>query len=213
MSNASTRLASAAEELVKAVTLEVDSFTHQKLCTNLESVKGSLESRLNSINRVVKALGEKIDSGIDEVNHNQADIKNLLEKQNSFILKQSSIISNQHKINNLQWAITHCEVGAFKYKEVAIDRVISSEELARQAIGWFMIDEGLILCEKYVMPDFNTSPPLPVLYSTESYDDEDELERSKQAFRDNMKGHIMKLIGKEPLLSKAQNGEYAIYYD
>jgi hypothetical protein len=46
-------LAQAAEQLVKAAQLEVDSVTQLKLTTALEGLKDSLDTKLNSVQQVV----------------------------------------------------------------------------------------------------------------------------------------------------------------
>eukprot|EP00592_Proboscia_alata_P002718 CAMPEP_0194370292 /NCGR_PEP_ID=MMETSP0174-20130528/18565_1 /TAXON_ID=216777 /ORGANISM="Proboscia alata, Strain PI-D3" /LENGTH=200 /DNA_ID=CAMNT_0039147643 /DNA_START=112 /DNA_END=711 /DNA_ORIENTATION=+ len=200
MSASTKRLAIAAEELVKAASMEVDSVTQLKLSSNLESLKESFDSKLNNVNQVVKTLSDKFDVGINKLDQNQGDIKNLLEKQNI-------IMTKQNKISNLQWAYAHCEMGAFQYKEIdnRNNSAKSSTELARKVISSFMTDKGMFVDDNNVSASFDCS------YSQSK---KEELEKSRQAFRDSLKVHISKLIGKEPRVAKfgdSNNGEYAIW--
>lgn len=199
MSASTKRLAIAAEELVKAASMEVDCATQLKLSSNLESLKESFDSKLNTVNQVVKTLSDKFDVGIDKLDQNQDDIKSLLEKQNI-------IMTKQNKISNLQWAYAHCEMGAFQYKDIGDGNsgTKSSTELARKVICFFMTDQGMFVDENNVSVSFDYY---------RSRNNKEELEKSRQAFRDSLKVHISKLIGKESRVAKHNNGKYAIWYE
>jgi len=201
-------LSVAAKEPVKATSMDVD---EQKLSYNpeselnvvsydkSESVNESFESKLETVNQVVNALSKSFDASIEEVNKNQDDIKNLLVKQNSLMEKHNTYI-------RMQWAHGHCEMGSFQFKECNDyhnHNPMNSTKLAREAIGWFMIGKGMLISRKFVMVDFDS-------YARKK---EGVSETGRSEFRHNFKGHLRKLIGKEPRVEKISNESFSIWYE
>ena len=128
MSDAKNKLSRAAEALVEAATLEVDSLTQKKLANEMKEfnrnlTKLSLDMDKNTgcfdeLKKIVEKQSSeisKVHDNINTVNHNLNGIKNIMEQQLKIQKLSNAIVANAH-------------VGSFEYKD-------QSRSCIRQMLG------------------------------------------------------------------------------
>ena len=97
--NKKQRLVEAAEALVQAASMEVDTMTQQKLSKDLEALKESFERKLNYVTQTVKSNSENFDTKINTVNQNLVAVKNLLEEQKKRQKSELTYDPNDHLLS------------------------------------------------------------------------------------------------------------------
>lgn len=192
----SERISAAAEELVRAAGIEVDSSSpHHRassqklLATNLASLKESFDSKLDSISEIVDSSNKKFDAKIDVVNKNIADLKEVVEEK---IESLNETLQEHQKIQTLQWAIENTEYGSFDYYTEKRGEKKSSKDLVKTIL--FRFRRG---CGCYI-----------------EYGRTKESEPSTEKdFRDKLFNQVLQLTGVRPRLEKKEkDGRYCIYF-
>ena len=69
------RLKQAAEALVEAANMEVDTVNQQKLADNVDALKESFDTKLNAVTQSVKATNDNFDAKIDTVNQHLVKVQ------------------------------------------------------------------------------------------------------------------------------------------
>lgn len=194
MSDAKNKLSRAAEALVEAATLEVDSLTQKKLANEMKEfnrnlTKLSLDMDKNTgcfdeLKKIVEKQSSeisKVHDNINTVNHNLNGIKNIMEQQLKIQKLSNAIVANAH-------------VGSFEYKDQSrYPEKTNSKEFVHTILQSFVNGFG-----KYIPNTY---------YIGSGY-----MEKEREAFRAQLKSQVITLIGREPRLVKESNGQYAIYY-
>lgn len=192
MSDAKNKLSLAAEALVEAATLEVDSLTQKKLANEMKEFNKNLTNlsldmekntgRFDELKKIVEKQSSeisKVHDNINTVNHNLNGIKNIMEQQ--------------LKIQKLSNAIANAHVGSFEYKNGYSST--NSKEYVQKVLQSFVNGFGLYIPNTfYIGSGYGTN------------------EKETEEFRAQLKSQVKTLIGREPRLVKESNGQYAIYY-
>ena len=125
------RIVKAAEALVQAAGMEVDSLTQQKLCSNLDDLKSSFDNKLEAVSK-----------SINTVNQNIMGLKDSMKKE------VKDLLAKQEKRQKLEFAISSSlsRLGAFGYTDIE-DRNSyrdskKSHELVDVILKWFAIGHG-----------------------------------------------------------------------
>ena len=84
------RIVTAVEALVEAASMEVDSLTQHKICSNLDDLKSSYDSKLEELSQSMKVLNDNFDSKINAVEQ-----KNSCTDEKVEALSQSMNVSNE----------------------------------------------------------------------------------------------------------------------
>lgn len=178
------RLAAAAEALVEAASLEADAATHKQLAQNLDALKTSFDSNLNRVVQTVKSSNENFDAKINTLNQNVQGVKNE-------IVAMKALLEEERKQKTLERALKLTDLGSFKYHTASEYTDKNSSDLAKTAIGWFMLGYGFQL------------PKNATVYNNNNRNED---------FYEKFKGQIKDLIKREPRLVKKDDGSYSIYY-
>lgn len=191
-----SKLAIAAEELVKAACTHVESTS---LEIGKETVKGlkKLSMDSSSIEKSVASLKESTDAKLNTLNQSLSNIKDQLVLLNANVALQ---VRNQ----KLEWAISHSDIGSFEFY-VKGDRYKASTRYKSSAF----VTEVLLNFRKGV-GHYITDRSM----SEYRYDYTGKLvqgEEGEMQFRDALSAQIHKLIGHKPKI-EVSDGKVAIYY-
>jgi len=154
-----------------------------KMNTLIQTQKASdrnFDDKMNTLIQTQKASDQNFDNKINTLNQHLVDLKKDIQEEN--------------KQKTLERALSLTDLESFYYY-VLQEGQIDSADLARNAIGWFMLDYGCSL-------------PNASLVETNR---EATCEETK-AFRDKFKAQIKVLIKREPRLVKNPNGGFGIHY-
>jgi len=124
----------------------------------------------------------------------QISFDNKLNTLNQHLVDLKKDIQEEKKQKTLERALSLTDLQSFQYYE-DFDTLKYSDDLAKTAIGWFMLDYGCYLPNAKISNEFR-----------EATDEE------TKAFRDKFKAQIKFLIKREPRLEKESDGRFAIYY-
>ena len=178
----SSKLAIAAEELIKAACTHVESTS---LSIGRETVEGlkKLSIGSSSIEKSLESLSTLVDSKLNALNQS---ISNL----DRAVVKLNSVISNQEKDQKLQWAISNAGLNSFKYYAKDTYSRIESTNFVKTILFSFRKGTGHYITN----------------CSMTDYSEEGETQ-----FREALCTQIHELIGQKPRIAIAELG-YAIYY-
>ncbi|KAJ1509981.1 hypothetical protein HMI54_001864 [Coelomomyces lativittatus] len=185
----SSKLASAAEELVKAACSHVQSTSLKMSNETVETLK-SLSIGSSSIGKSVESIKTLIAVNMTALDQSISNLQNEVVKLNAKIVFQT-------KCQNLEWAISNVGINAFKY-------FLKSE-------GCREIESTIFV--KWVLLSFRTGKGHYITNRSMkqySYLESDILEGERQ-FREALSDQIHELIGQKPRIALADDG-YAIYY-
>jgi hypothetical protein len=189
MSKDSSKLAIAAEELIKAACSHVESTS---LTIGKETVEGlkKLSIGSSSIEKSVESLKTSMDSKLNTLNQS---ISNLKEE----VVGLNSAVALQTKNQKLQWAISNAGLNSFSfYVKDGYNRV-ESTSFVKTILFSFRKGNGHYITNRS-MTDYNR------------YGNNTEVQ-GEQQFRDALSAQIHELLGQKPLVAVDDNG-YAIYY-
>jgi hypothetical protein len=187
------RLAAAAEALIKAASLEVDSFTQKKLEQNLDDLKASFDSNLNKVVQKMISFNENFDAKINTLNQHVTSVK-------SEIGALKSLMEEEFKAKTLERARDLVHLGSFNYFTKDFNQYSTQKNSSeiKTAIAWFSLGYG------YTIPDAT----LERVYAS----DQKIVDQGKKAFREKFTKQIKDLIEREPRLVQEADGRFVIYY-
>mmetsp|Transcript_3144 Transcript_3144/g.4187 ORF Transcript_3144/g.4187 Transcript_3144/m.4187 type:complete len:201 (-) Transcript_3144:63-665(-) len=196
-SNKNQRIMKAAEALVQAASMEVDSVTQQKLSSNLDELKNSFDSKLNTVSQSMKASGENFDSKINTVNQHLTSLNQNLTSLKSEMEEVKDLLAKQEKRQKLEHIISSgTGFFCFDYYDGGINTRKSSNSLVKEILNNFALGFG-----------YN----LPPSAGTES--GYHSINKTNAAFRTKLVSQLEKLIGHKPRLVDNGDGKYAVYYN
>uniref|UniRef100_A0A7S4JPE0 Uncharacterized protein n=1 Tax=Odontella aurita TaxID=265563 RepID=A0A7S4JPE0_9STRA len=190
----SERLATAAEELVKAACVEVET-------TSLAIGRDSLEE-LKNIAFNSASLKNDFDDKIDTVNQNLAALKNEVGEVKSEVARLRSDIGNLNKMQRLEWAYSNIGmIESFKYGETHRGQMHNnSVDLCRNILVSFRTGRGHYLPKDAAVNKVATDYYLAVSDET------------KILFRSKICEQLRALTGTMPRLAPQDDGRYIIYF-
>ena len=185
------RLASAAEALVEAASLEADAMTQKQLAQNLDSLNASFDGNLNRVVQTMKSSNENFDAKINSLNQHVTGVKNEISALKSLLEEETKQKTLERAlgltgVDSFTYYTKHPHGYGYGYEEK------ESEERAKLAIRYFMLGYGLIITTE-------------TLHASEE-------ETGKEAFRKKFKEQIKKLIKREPRMNHQDDGNFTIYY-
>lgn len=186
----SSKLAIAAEELIKAACSQVESTSLTIGKETVENLK-KLSIGSSSIEKSVESLKTSIDSKLNTLNQS---ILNLKEE----VVGLNSANAVHAKNQKLQWAIDNAELGSFEHyvkTENSYNR-FKSTIFVKDILLSFRNGTGLYITNRSMKAYGNYG--------------NDPAEGEKQ-FRDALSTQIHDLLGQKPRIAVADKG-YAIYY-
>jgi hypothetical protein len=179
-----SKLANAAEELIKAACSHVESTS---LSVGRETVEllNKLTIGSSSIEKSMESLKQEI------VKLNEKSVESLKQE----IVKLNEEIAIQTKNQKLEWAISNTGVNSFEYyqKNGSYNSISSANFVKfvllsfRRGVGHYITDRSMT---RY---DYGTN------------------EEGEKQFRDKLSNQIHELLGHKPRISLAKDG-YVIYY-
>lgn len=184
----SSKLAMAAEELIKAACSHVESTS---LTIGKETVEGlkKLSIGSSSIEKSVESLKTSIDSKLNTLNQS---ISNLKEE----VVGLNSAIAVQTKNQKLQWAIENSGLNSFHFYVKDSYNRVESTSFTKAILLSFRKGTGHYITNRS-MKEYNR-------YGNDT-------EEGEKQFRDALSTQIHELLGQKPRIAVADNG-YAIYY-
>ena len=194
-SNKKQRLALAAEALVEAASLEVDSMTQKKLSSSLEALKTSFETELTAVTKSVKASNEHFDDKINTMKQELTNVRSELTNVRSELQKMHAVLESQAKMKRLELASTRTSILSFDYNNDSGNNTNSSA-LVKNIIEHFMFGYGYILPQN--------------AFVGSSY--HDNTAENKALFRKKLVKQVKDQIGSEPRLQDKGNGAFSIFY-
>lgn len=156
--------------------------------------KESIDSIFASVVQQMNLSNEDFDAKFKVLNEMMAGIDSHISILNSHIAEIKILVQEECKQKHLERAHELTDLGSFTYYKVGYTNSKKSSELAREAIGWFMLDKGFLLPNAKLRQH------------------PDEPEESKAAFRQKFKRQIKDLIKREPRMLLNEDGGWMIYY-
>lgn len=184
----------AAEDLLKALAIEVTSEHHKQLSTELISLKHSANVKLNTLNHAIVTSREHTDDRLDT-------LQEAIETLDVKITKQTEEISAQSKQQILAFAVENAHLNGFQYFEEGENK--DSADLARSILFSFRKGRGAYL------PDDATMEHVFSAKNKDAYDS--KMENTKTEFREALVEQIHELTGTNPCIEES-DGSYIIYY-
>lgn len=194
---ASVSLSEAAEELIRAATLVVETSSQRKDLS-------SLDAKINTVNQNICQLKDQVTNVNASIEHQTKMLESqtkMLESQTNMLERQTNLLERQAKMQSLEWAIQNLvlfEGNSFRYfvqstsgyRDVSESRNDVKDILVtfRQGLGRYINDGDM------------------AAYQGQSS------EKTKSEFRDKLVNYIYTLTGVKPRLKLEGNGKYAIYY-
>jgi hypothetical protein len=193
----SEKLASAAEELAKAAACFDDTASFQGAVDAINHLKASTDAKLNTSNQKIGDLNNTFSQVVEKI----GTWNTKMEKLNSEVVMMNQNLVLNRKMESLAWAIDHVETKSFQYfgKLTHSYETSNTKTLARDVLLAFRSDMGYYL---------------PEVCSAGSRQSAEELEKLRNAFRDNFSDQIHALTGVKPrLVLNEQNQKYIIYFE
>lgn len=193
-----SHLAAAAEALIEAASLEVDSLTQKKLAHNLDSLKTSFDSNLNKVVQKMESSNQNFDAKVNTLNQNVASVKSEIVALRSECAVLKALMEDECKQKTLERARGLVHLGSFTYylNSGMYRESKNSSELAKCAIEWFMLGYG------YNLPD--------AVLIHNSYSE--KIDERRKEFREKFTAQLKDLIKREPRLKVNTSGTYSIHY-
>ena len=192
----SSKLAAAAQELLKAAGAEVSSDAQKKISTDLVSFKESFDARLNTVNQSITTLRSHADDKANTADQRLASIDQRLASLEQKVLLQTQKISKQTKLQTLSFAMQNAVLVSFTYFDTyskESSTLVSNIMISfRRGFGYHLPDGTLQNIDKH--------------YYKEKW------EKSNKDFRDKLVEQIHGLTGTKPRVVREGDGPFAIYY-
>ena len=193
-SSKNAKLAAAAEAVVEAASMEIDTMTQKKLALNLDALKSSFDSNINKLVLTVKSSNENFDSKMNTLNQQIAGVQNQLAELKGEISALKSLQGNANQRKLLEQALDFTDLESFPYfNNYGVE--FNTETLAETVIKCFILGYGHVISKHYRTKQITTKG-----------------EDSNEAFRQKFKEQIKRLIRREPRMVRKENGDYFIYY-
>ena len=195
------RLAAAAEALIDAASLEVDSMTQKRLASNLDSLKTSFDNKLNTVVQAVQTSNENFDAKIDKLNQHVAGLK-------SEVSAIKTLLEEEKKQKTLERALGMTHFGSFNYYICNMNGYNSynekkpSSELVKSILQRFSLGFGFTLPLGAPTDD----PKL-------SRGNESEKKALHKAIAVKFVKQIKDLIKRKPRLVDKNDGTFEINYE
>ena len=180
----SERLSAAAEELIRAASLESNAVGAEKTVQAIQNLR-------NDIKKAVAAFKESTDSKINTTNQNIETLKRKYSEMEDKLTKLSDNAIESNKMQRLEWAIANIDTvyhqnHDLKYAHVSRHSCHRCNDLLRDVLLCFRKNRG------YNLGDYTDS-------SSYSYYDTAEVKQEKQKkFRDEFAILIHELTGSKP---------------
>ena len=198
-----SRLARAAEELVKAAKIETEAVNNDLqqqavdhlagMAKDISAFKADVNNKVNTSNQHVAALAGKV----DVIAANVAALTDEMKKLNQSMHARSK---RMHIVEALS-LLTH--IDDFQYNEISSDNNRSSQKYAKDLIKRVLLsfskDRG------YYVDNLS----LPVYYHTAA----EEEEKKKKEMQNKLVDEMHSILGMKPALREASNGRLCIWYD
>jgi len=191
-------LSEAAAELVRAAEMEVNVATQKKLSSSLEALKESFDTKLNTIQQVVKQSSTNSDDKMTTVNQNIVNLTGKINTVNQNIVELNETMKHTQKMQSLAWALQNADIGSFSYYDPNSYSDKNSADLLRKVLLWFRRGHGCYIGDSMLQHS--------------RYFNEQEKEESREKFRKELAAQIYSLTGANPRWQKETDGRYAIYY-
>lgn len=202
LSNASTskdtsKVAIAAEELVRAVCTNIESIPIEIGRETVEGLKKlSMDSLL--IEKSVVSLKESIDTKLNTLDQKLNTLNQTLSITNAQLVLLNNTVAQQFKCQKLEWAISHSDIGSFKYfHHNDYSRETVSTVFVKEVLMCFRKGDGAYISNRSVN-DF--------------YYDQETAKKGEKQFREKLCAQIHSLIGHKPRIEEFPDNKYAIYY-
>jgi len=190
-----SKLQNAAEELVRAACLDLQSSFDTK---SLEDLKAAITTNHGKLDQLIKSMNmlKEVESeSLEEVraaNEKMEKIHKAIIDTNALLL---TTLSQQTRNQNIAWAISNVDIvkNDFQYYADGGYRQ-DSKQVALEILWNFRKGYGYFLPNGYIQHSYHHS------------------EEAAKTFRDNVVSCIHKLTGVKPRLEQGKDGRYAIYY-
>ena len=192
-------LAAAAEALIEAASLEVDSMTQKRLESNLDSLKTSFDNKLNTLVQTVQTSNENFDAKINTLDQHVEGLK----REVSAI---KTLLEEEKKHKTLERALGLTNLNSFDYyiRDMIYsgNKKKSSSEVVQSVLQWFSIGRGATLPIGALKDEF-----------TPLRGNEDQKKALNKVIAVKFANQIKDLIMREPRLVDRNDGTFEIYYE
>lgn len=180
-------------DLIEAGSVDTASSLPDHLEGSLETLKLSFDNNLTNVLERMDANTANLDVKLQALDKRLATTDGRITTLNTHVVSLKHLIEEERKFMKLEIARSLTDLGSFPYYKTGYASSFQSSALAKEAIGWFMLNRG------YVLPGAMLKVP------------PGQAGDGKEAFREKFKTQMKELIKREPRMS-LEDGVWKIYY-